>query len=91
VLLVFDKLPHVQIRRDYAKPLCACIVLSIVIVRAVNAAIIAGSKSDHPERVEDFWLELAESNPSIIPDIFLLDYDRNTKKLYSKENIFCLC
>lgn len=49
-------------------------------IGAVNAAIIAGSKNDHPERdLEDFWLELAESNPSIIPDMFLLGYDRNTK------------
>src|SRR5438128_3079603 len=47
-------------------------------IGAVNAAIIAGSKSDHPESdLEDFWLELAESNLSVIPDMFLLDYDRN--------------
>jgi NTE family protein len=55
-------------------------------IGAVNAAIIAGSKSDHPERdLEDFWLELAESNLSIIPDIFLLDYhtNTNTKKISS--------
>ena len=33
-------------------------------IGAVNTAIIAGSKSDHPERnLEAFWLELAESNP----------------------------
>ncbi|MGH9986211.1 MAG: patatin-like phospholipase family protein, partial [Nitrososphaeraceae archaeon] len=38
-------------------------------IGAVNAAIIAGSKSDHPERdLEDFWTELAESNYHIIPD-----------------------
>ena len=32
-------------------------------IGAVNAAIIVGSKSDHPEEdLEDFWIELAESN-----------------------------
>jgi len=55
-------------------------------IGAVNAAIIAGSKSDHPERdLEEFWLELAESNPSVIPDTFLLDYDRNTKNYTPKK------
>src|SRR5438874_8718128 len=54
-------------------------------IGAVNAAIIAGSKSDHPESdLEDFWLVLAESNPSVIPDMFLLDYDRNTKNYKPK-------
>jgi NTE family protein len=43
---------------------------------AVNAAIIVGSKTDHPEKdLEEFWLEIAESNHTIIPDIYLLDYD----------------
>ena len=55
-------------------------------IGAINAAIIVGSKSDHPENdLEDFWLELAENNPSIIPDIFLIDYDRNTKSYVPKE------
>ena len=55
-------------------------------IGAINAAIIVGSKSDHPEKdLEAFWLELAESNPSIIPDIFLIDYDRNTKTYVPKE------
>lgn len=45
-------------------------------VGAINAAIIAGSKSDHPERdLEEFWMELAESNYSIIPYSFVWDYD----------------
>ena len=45
-------------------------------IGAVNAAIIAGSRSDHPERdLENFWLELAESNYSIIPDSLIWDYD----------------
>lgn len=55
-------------------------------IGAINAAIIVGSKSDHPEKdLEDFWLELAENNPTIIPDIFLVDYDRNTKTYVPKE------
>jgi NTE family protein len=56
-------------------------------IGAVNAAIIVGSKSDHPEKdLEDFWLELAESNSSVIPDMFLLGYDRNTK-IYTPKKI----
>jgi NTE family protein len=43
---------------------------------AVNAAIIVGSKTDNPEKdLEEFWLEIAESNHTIIPDTYLLDYD----------------
>ena len=54
-------------------------------IGSINAAIIVGSKSDHPEKdLEDFWLELAESNPSIIPDIFLIDYDKSTKTYVPK-------
>lgn len=49
-------------------------------IGAVNAAIIVGSKSGHPEiDLEEFWLEIAESSPSIIPDIFLLDYDKDAR------------
>jgi NTE family protein len=45
-------------------------------IGAVNAAIIVGSKSDHPEKdLEEFWIEVAESNYKIIPDIYLIDYD----------------
>jgi NTE family protein len=47
-------------------------------VGAINAAIIAGSKSDQPERdLEDFWLELAESSYSIVPDFFFFDYNQD--------------
>src|SRR6185437_7324877 len=43
-------------------------------IGAVNAAIIVGSKSDQPEKdLEDFWMEIAESSPTIIPDTFFLD------------------
>ena len=55
-------------------------------IGAVNAAIIVGSKNDHPEKdLEDFWMELAESNPTIIPDVFVLDYDSKSKKYISKK------
>ena len=48
-------------------------------IGAVNSAIIVGSKSGHPEiDLEDFWKEIAESNHSIIPDSFTLEYDNNT-------------
>ncbi|MDQ3851457.1 MAG: patatin-like phospholipase family protein [Thermoproteota archaeon] len=47
-------------------------------VGAINAAIIAGSKSDEPERdLEEFWIELAESSYSIVPDFFFFDYDQD--------------
>jgi NTE family protein len=37
-------------------------------IGAINAAIIVGSKSGHPENdLEEFWLEIAESNYEIIP------------------------
>jgi len=45
-------------------------------IGAVNAAIIAGSKSGHPEKdLENFWIELAESSYDIIPDFILPQYD----------------
>ncbi len=55
-------------------------------IGAVNAAIIVGSKNDYPERdLEDFWMEIAESNPNIIPDIFVFDYDNKAKKYITKK------
>jgi NTE family protein len=55
-------------------------------VGAINAAIIVGSKSDHPEKdLEDFWIEIAESNPNIIADFFVLDYDSNTRTHNTKK------
>ena len=45
-------------------------------IGAVNAAIIAGSKSDQPEKdLEDFWLEVSESNMQIIPDLWMYEGD----------------
>ncbi|MFL6405728.1 MAG: patatin-like phospholipase family protein [Nitrososphaeraceae archaeon] len=55
-------------------------------IGAVNAAIIVGSKNDHPEKgLEDFWIELAESNPNIIPDILVSDYDSKAGKYITKK------
>jgi NTE family protein len=55
-------------------------------IGAVNAAIIVGSKNDHPEKdLKDFWIELAESNPNIIPDILVSDYDSNAGKYITKK------
>jgi NTE family protein len=55
-------------------------------IGAVNAGIIVGSKSDHPEKeLENFWIEVAESSPNIIPDIFVFDYDNKAKKYVSKK------
>ncbi len=55
-------------------------------IGAVNAAIIAGSKSDQPEKdLEDFWLEVSESNMQIIPDIWTYEWDSYNKEyLYKK-------
>ncbi|HEU4443058.1 MAG TPA: patatin-like phospholipase family protein [Nitrososphaeraceae archaeon] len=48
---------------------------------AINAAIIAGSKTDSPENdLEDFWMELAESNYTMIPDIFLFNFDKEASR-----------
>jgi NTE family protein len=55
-------------------------------IGAVNAAIIVGSKSDHPEKdLEDFWLEIGESNVQLIPDIFIYDWDSKNKKYLTKK------
>jgi NTE family protein len=50
-------------------------IVSGTSIGAINGAIIAGSKSDHPEQaLEDFWLELAESSYNIIPDVLIPSY-----------------
>jgi NTE family protein len=55
-------------------------------IGAVNAAIIVGSKSDHPEKdLEDFWIEIAESNPMVIPDTFTYEYDSDARKYITKK------
>lgn len=56
-------------------------------IGAINAAIIAGSKSDHPEiDLENFWIELSESTCDIIPDTFSLYYNSN-KRVYDYKKI----
>jgi NTE family protein len=55
-------------------------------IGAVNAAIIVGSKSDHPEKdLEEFWIELAESSPMIIPDTFMFEYDTAARRYITKK------
>ncbi|MEJ7640833.1 MAG: patatin-like phospholipase family protein [Candidatus Nitrosocosmicus sp.] len=54
-------------------------------IGAVNAAIIVGSKTDSPEKdLEDFWMEIGESNVQIIPDLFFYDWDCHDKKYLLK-------
>ncbi|HEU5462243.1 MAG TPA: patatin-like phospholipase family protein [Nitrososphaeraceae archaeon] len=49
-------------------------------IGGINGAIIAGSKNDNPVKdLEDFWMELAESSYTIIPDITTLDYDDESR------------
>ncbi|MCS7141499.1 MAG: patatin-like phospholipase family protein [Candidatus Nitrosocaldus sp.] len=44
-------------------------------IGAVNAAIIAGSRSDEPDKaLEEFWLEVAESSYEIIPELLIPVY-----------------
>jgi NTE family protein len=55
-------------------------------IGAVNAAIIVGSKSDHPEKdLEDFWIEIAESNPMLIADTFTFEYDTSARRYITKK------
>lgn len=55
-------------------------------IGAINAGIIVGNKSGHPENdLEEFWLEIAESNYKIIPDIYLFDYDSHNQKYVPKQ------
>ena len=55
-------------------------------IGAVNAAIIAGSKSDQPEKdLEDFWLEISESNMQIIPDLWMYEWDSYNKEYLVKK------
>ena len=55
-------------------------------IGAVNAAIIVGSKSDHPEKdLEEFWIEIAESSPMIIPDTFMFEYDTAARRYIVKK------
>ncbi|MDN5846856.1 MAG: patatin-like phospholipase family protein [Candidatus Nitrosocosmicus sp.] len=56
-------------------------------IGGINAAIIAGSKSDHPEKsLEEFWHELSESTYEIIPNTFSFIYN-SAKRTYGYEQI----
>ena len=49
-------------------------------IGAVNAAIIVGSKSGHPDKdLEDFWLEIGESSLEIIPDLWVYGWDSRAR------------
>ena len=55
-------------------------------IGAVNAAIIVGSKTDHPEKdLEDFWMEIAESNPMLLSDTFTFEYDSAARRYITKK------
>lgn len=57
-------------------------IISGTSIGAINAAIIAGSRSDNPYKaLEEFWLELAESSVRLIPDFYTLDFDQEKKVL----------
>ena len=50
-------------------------------IGAINAAIIAGHKSNQPEvDLENFWMELAESSHEIIPNYLTFFYDFQKKQ-----------
>ncbi|HKU83844.1 MAG TPA: patatin-like phospholipase family protein [Candidatus Nitrosocosmicus sp.] len=54
-------------------------------IGAVNAAIIVGSKSGHPEKdLEDFWLEIGESSLEIIPDMWGYGWDSSSRTYVPK-------
>ena len=54
-------------------------------IGAVNAAIIVGSKSGHPEKdLEDFWLEIGESSLEVIPDLWGYGWDRRARMYVPK-------
>ena len=73
---VFKALVKKKIRMD---------IVAGTSIGAVNAAIIVGSKGDHPEKhLEEFWLEIAESNYKIIPDIYLTVYDSRNQRYTPK-------
>ena len=55
-------------------------------IGAINGAIIAASKNDHPEKdLESFWIELAESSYKIIPDGHIHSYDHEKKRVSQKK------
>ncbi|HSF00354.1 MAG TPA: patatin-like phospholipase family protein, partial [Nitrososphaeraceae archaeon] len=62
-------------------------IISGTSIGAINGAIAAGSKNDNPVKdLEDFWIELAESNHNVIPDMFSFDYDDQTHQMNFKRS-----
>ncbi len=59
-------------------------------IGAVNASIVAASKSDHPEKdLEEFWLEVAERiTASIIPDSLRAIASSSYGALYGNPKVF---
>jgi len=54
-------------------------------IGAVNAAIIAGSKSGQPEKdLEDFWMEIGKRSLGIIPDLLVYGWDSRARKYMAK-------
>jgi NTE family protein len=59
-------------------------------IGAVNAGIIAGSKSGHPEKdLEDFWFDVAETTtPSMMPDNLRAIMSSSYGALYGNPKVF---
>jgi NTE family protein len=59
-------------------------------IGAVNAAIIAGSKNNRPDKdLEDFWLEVADRvTDSIVPDSFRAIMSTTYGALYGNSKVF---
>jgi NTE family protein len=71
------------VMKAFAKKDIKLDIISGTSIGAINGAILAGSKTDNAVKdLEDFWLELAESSLSIIPDFFTLNYDYSTGYLF---------
>ena len=63
--------------KEFAKTNLKINIIGGTSIGAINGAIIAGSKSDNPVKdLEDFWMEIAESNFNIIPNQILWDFDK---------------
>ncbi len=54
-------------------------------IGAVNAAIIVGSKSGHPDKdLEEFWMEIGDSSIKTIPDLWTYGWDSRDKRYVPK-------
>ena len=54
-------------------------------IGAVNAAIIVGSKSGHPDKdLEEFWMEIGESSVKAIPDLWTYGWDSQANRYVPK-------